>query len=204
MTAESIARLLSGRRVGSAWMAKCPAHDDREPSLSIREADNGKVLVRCHAGCEQVQLIAVLKARGIWSETARRHYSTIDSNSVVTNRPNRGDAKRTQAALHMWEATLPANGTLVETYLSSRNIIIPAPPALRFHAGLKHPSGGIWPAMVALVTNGADATPIAVHRTFLARDGRRKAPVEPTKMMLGPCRGGAVRLGAIGDQLMIL
>src|SRR5438094_550718 len=35
-------------------MARCPAHDDREPSLSIREGDHGKVLVCCHAGCEQV------------------------------------------------------------------------------------------------------------------------------------------------------
>jgi putative DNA primase/helicase len=42
-----------------------------------------------------------------------------------------------------------------------------------------------------------------VHRTFLARNGRGKAPVEPTKMMLGPCRGGAVRLVPISDRLMI-
>jgi hypothetical protein len=27
-------------------------HDDRTPSLSIRDADDGKVLVRCHAGCD--------------------------------------------------------------------------------------------------------------------------------------------------------
>jgi hypothetical protein len=74
---------------------------------------------------------------------------------------------------------------------------------LRFHAGLKHPAGGFWPAMVALVTNGADATPMAVHRTFLARDGEGKAPVDPQKMMFGPCRGGAVRLADPGDLLMV-
>ena len=43
--------------------------------------------------------------------------------------------------------------------------------------------------MVALVTHGATGTPIAIHRTFLARDGGGKAPVDPQKMMLGPCRG---------------
>jgi hypothetical protein len=64
-------------------------------------------------------------------------------------------------------------------------------------------SGGIWPAMVALVTRGSDDTPIAIHRTFLARDGNGKAPVDPQKMMLGPCRGGAIRLGPISDRLMI-
>jgi hypothetical protein len=57
--------------------------------------------------------------------------------------------------------------------------------------------------MVALVTRGADDTPIGIHRTFLARDGSGKAPVEPQKMMLGPCRGGAVRLAAPADVLMI-
>jgi hypothetical protein len=37
LTAESIARALGGRRSGSAWMARCPGHDDREPSPSNGE-----------------------------------------------------------------------------------------------------------------------------------------------------------------------
>jgi putative DNA primase/helicase len=57
--------------------------------------------------------------------------------------------------------------------------------------------------MVALVTNGIDGAPIGVHRTFLARDGGGKAPIDPQKMMLGPCRGGAVRLADPGDVLMV-
>jgi hypothetical protein len=57
--------------------------------------------------------------------------------------------------------------------------------------------------MVALVSRGSDDTPLAIHRTFLARDGSGKAPVDPQKMMLGPCSGGAVRLGPINDRLMI-
>ena len=50
MTAETIAKALGGRKAGGGWMARCPAHDDRAPSLSIRDADDGKVLVHCHAG----------------------------------------------------------------------------------------------------------------------------------------------------------
>jgi 5S rRNA maturation endonuclease (ribonuclease M5) len=46
-------------------MAKCPAHDDHNPSLSIREKD-GKVLVHCHAGCSQDAVLATLNARGLW------------------------------------------------------------------------------------------------------------------------------------------
>ena len=61
---------LNARRVGSRWMAKCPAHEDRRPSLSIG-ARSGKVLVHCHAGCSQSELIGALKARGLWSPDAQ-------------------------------------------------------------------------------------------------------------------------------------
>ena len=71
-----------------------------------------------------------------------------------------------------------------------RGLICHRRSQLRFHRGLKHPSGGFWPCMVALVTRGADNAPLAIHRTFLARDGGGKAPIDPAKMMLGPCRGG--------------
>ena len=39
MTAEAIAKALGGSRTGGTWMASWPAHDDREPSLSIRGAN---------------------------------------------------------------------------------------------------------------------------------------------------------------------
>ncbi len=57
--------------------------------------------------------------------------------------------------------------------------------------------------MVSLVTGALDNKPIAVHRTFVSRDGTSKAPVEPTKMMLGPCSGGIVRLGGQGGVLLV-
>lgn len=41
MTAESIAKALGGRKAGAAWMARCPAHEDREPSLSIKDRAKG-------------------------------------------------------------------------------------------------------------------------------------------------------------------
>ena len=57
--------------------------------------------------------------------------------------------------------------------------------------------------MIAMVTRGSDDAPLAIHRTFLACNGTGKAPVNPQKMMLGPCRGGAVRLAEPSDVLMI-
>lgn len=35
-----------------SWMARCPAHEDRTASLSVREADDGRILLHCFAGCE--------------------------------------------------------------------------------------------------------------------------------------------------------
>jgi putative DNA primase/helicase len=199
------AKALGGRKVGGGWTVRCPAHHDREPSLSIREADDSKVLVHCHGGCEQERVIAALRSRGLWEQNAQRRLTHPVLHVAANDRPDRDDAKRTEIALAVWQSATPADGTLVETYLLSRGLHIPPPPRLRFHAGLKHPSGGIWPAMVALVTRGTDDTPLAIHRTFLARDGGRKAPVVPVKMMLGPCRGGAVRLGTTQpDQWLVI
>lgn len=204
MTAEAIAKALGGRKAGAAWMARCPVHDDRAPSLAIADARDGKVLVRCHAGCDQRDVIAALRARGVWDVADGRSIRFSRKADRVPPPEMDGDAiKRAEAALAIWRGALPAEGTPVETYFRSRGVAIPVPSSIRFHAGLRHPSGGVWPAMVALVTRGCDDKPIGIHRTFLTRDGNGKAPVDPVKMMLGPCRGGAVRLGPTGDLLMV-
>ena len=202
MNAEFIAKALGGFRAGTGWMAHCLAHDDRKPSLSLRDSDTGMVLVRCHAGCEQDQVIAALRSRGLWTDRRPPLFARRVAPPSVERPPDLDEAKRIEAALAIWRSTTPARGTLVETYLRSRGLHLSS-PMLRFHAGLKHPSGDRWPAMVALVTRGTDDAPLAIHRTFLARDGGRKAAVDPQKMMLGPCRGGAVRLGDPTDLLMV-
>lgn len=52
-------RLDKLRKTGqSTWLACCPAHDDRTASLSIREADDGRVLVHCFAGCSVHEVVA--------------------------------------------------------------------------------------------------------------------------------------------------
>ena len=201
--AESIAKALGGRKAGGSWMVRCPAHDDRTPSLSICDASNGKVLVRCHAGCGQEQVITALRSHGLWAQDGDRPLKRRAARTVAVDRSDHGDTERIKAALAIWQAATPAAGNLAEAYLTSRGLRLSPPPTLRFHVGLKHPSGGTWPAMVGLVTRGTDDRPMAVHRTFLAPDGIGKAPVDKPKMMLGPCRGGAVKLGAPCDLVMV-
>jgi DNA polymerase I-like protein with 3'-5' exonuclease and polymerase domains len=195
--AETLAKALGGHKTGNGWIAPCPLHDDRKPSLSIGVGKNGKVLVHCHAGCNQRDVyIAVLRKRGLLGRHKRK--------DRVADEGDADARKRGEMALAIWRASQPAAATLVETYLAARGIKLPLPDALRFHGDLRHPTGDGWPAMVALVTNGVDATPLAILRTFLARDGGGKAPIDPQKMMLGPCRGGVVRLASSsGGALMI-
>jgi hypothetical protein len=78
VTADSVAHALEARRSGSGWMAKCPAHDDHNPSLSIRDSD-GKVLVHCHAGCAQSDVIGALKARGVWQSEYHENPRIVDT-----------------------------------------------------------------------------------------------------------------------------
>jgi putative DNA primase/helicase len=68
MNAAEIARNLRGRKMPSGWMAHCPAHDDRNPSLSLKDSDDGRLLVKCHAGCPQDAVVGALKAKGLWPE----------------------------------------------------------------------------------------------------------------------------------------
>lgn len=204
MTAETIAKALGGHRAGATWMARCPAHDDSRPSLAISAGSNGKVLVRCHAGCDQRDVIAALIGRGLWDATGKRPGRIAHNRRKNLEREPDPDAKaRTEAALAIWRASQDIAGSLAETYLRSRGLTPSPLPGLRFHSGLKHASGGVWPAMVALVVHGETGEALAVHRTFLARNGHGKAPVDSPKMMLGPCRGGVVCLGETGDVLMV-
>ncbi len=51
-------RLEGVKRKGDNWVARCPAHEDREASLSISEGDDGRALVYCHAGCKTQDIVA--------------------------------------------------------------------------------------------------------------------------------------------------
>jgi hypothetical protein len=57
-----LAKLPGAKRSGRGWAAPCPAHDDTHPSLAIDIGRDGRVLLRCHAGCS---LEAILDALGL-------------------------------------------------------------------------------------------------------------------------------------------
>lgn len=107
----------------------------------------------------------------------------------------RQDQKNREYALKLWNASFPAEKTVIEAYLHSRGITMPIPSDIRLLPGHRHkPSGRIYPVMLAAIRRWPSRDLMAVHRTWLLPDGSGKAPLEPEKMMLGPASGGAVQL----------
>jgi hypothetical protein len=47
-------------QAGGGWIARCPAHEDRSPSLKIDEGDDGRVLLKCFAGCSYESILAAI------------------------------------------------------------------------------------------------------------------------------------------------
>jgi hypothetical protein len=65
MDAENlIARLDAVRITGlGRWLARCPAHEDRHPSLAIRALEDGRTLLHCFAGCQIDSVVSALGLR---------------------------------------------------------------------------------------------------------------------------------------------
>ncbi len=198
MTAQEIIKTLGGRWHGSHGMACCPAHEDRSPSLSIRDGD-GKLLTHCHAGCPPEAVWAALQDRSLVKQADDRPRERRQRHGKPISEPSPNQ----DHALEIWRASQPATGTPVESYLRHRGITIPVPPSLRYNPATKYtPSGLSLPAMIAGIQSPARRI-VAVHRTYLRLDGRGKAGVSTPKMALGPLSSGAVRLGPAGAVLSL-
>jgi hypothetical protein len=55
-----LSKFASVKKTKSGWSARCPAHEDRQASLSIAEGNDGRVLLKCHAGCDHKKIVAAL------------------------------------------------------------------------------------------------------------------------------------------------
>jgi len=62
---DRFVQTLGGRPTPSGAIVRCPAHDDRRPSLSVAVRED-RVLVHCHAGCTQRAVLHALTELGLW------------------------------------------------------------------------------------------------------------------------------------------
>jgi hypothetical protein len=116
MSAESIARALGGHKIGACWMARCPAHDDYDPSLSLADTADGKVLLHCHAGCDQHRVGLAIKSGGIWDEPRQARIRWVRSERALGS----ADVECAEKALRIWGATAPSEGKLPWTRFKLR------------------------------------------------------------------------------------
>jgi len=189
-----LVRLEGVRRAGpSSWMARCPAHPDRNPSFSIALRD-GRVLLHCFAGCPPE---AVLGAVGLtWKDLrepdpwAWRPPFPSRPRPPEPEAPSPEDRARWES---LWERARPGH-PLLRRYLKARGLSLEPPPTLRV-AFLKGE-----PVMVARVEGpggrfGAPAPQmnlLGLHLTTLEPDGRGRREKRLAKGSRP--KGGAIRI----------
>lgn len=198
MNASDIAHGLMARPIKnrSGWLVLCPLHGDKKPSLSVKDGDDGRILLKCFAGCEFLGLRAELELRGLW-----------DGEPVARPVPPASKPKdRSDILDRLWNESLPIEqGKVVSRYLTSRGIVLQK----GFSDIREHPSmavyedgrrtGQAFPGMLGVIRN-SEGRPSGMHITFIKEDGSGKAPIESPRRIIGlsegSTRGGCVRLMA--------
>ena len=162
---------LRGTWHGAYAMCRCPAHDDRTPSLSIRQGISG-VLVHCFAGCNPRDIMHALR--------------NTDRVQGIEPRPARNLNSRRQAQ-RLWDDAIDVNGTLGERYLVGR-CLPPDLPDIRFHPRCplgRKPNTAFHQALLVAVRD--QGCLVAVQRIMIdPRSGWHRG-----KFLLGRCGQGA-------------
>lgn len=112
-TTDKILSRLSGvRKSGSGWLARCPAHEDRNASLSLKITPEGRLLAHCFAGCtfEEIRL-----ALGLSGE----HFFP-SSRTTETGGPTPEQIEAQKKAARLWQGAKPARED--HPYLSKKQI----------------------------------------------------------------------------------
>ena len=203
MRAREITGVLGGKWHGRYGLCPGPGHSPHDRSLKLSDGPSG-LLVHSFAGERWQDIKDALRSQGLLPgrdqdrDISRQSWA---SPAAVDDGP---DIERKRAfARNIWERAQPAAGTLVEAYLRSRGVTLSMPAALRFAPALTHmPTGMRLPAMVAAVVD-VHGHLVGIHRTYLGADGCSKAAVKFSKMMLGNCGGGAVRLAPVAPEIAI-
>ncbi len=164
----------------------CPVCDrgPRDTALAVTRKADGGVVWFCHR----------CGARGAANDDRCSTAPAV----VRRTAPPAVDGHAATLRDRFWRASRSIDmGSVAAAYLRHRGCVLPpAGTDLHWLPDLRHPSGWAGPALLALVTDALTGRPLTLHRTWLAPDGRGKAPVEPPRLLLrGLAKaGGVVRL----------
>jgi DNA primase len=144
-TPAEIVRALGGRH----GRCRCPAHDDRTPSLSVSEGPDGRLLTHCFAGCSPERVWRALKDRGLVDrEHARcRPCERAGHRQPTVRRTDRADPgaeavhDRRAEAWEIWQIARPVGYTPAQAYLQARGITREPPGCISIPRGPDRPGG---------------------------------------------------------------
>lgn len=191
------------KELGGLWrngqgLCLCPAHDDHNPSLSIRVGQRA-LLFKCFAGCNSRDVIRAIRYR---------HRDVLQrgllSSAASHERPQCGASSPSYSALvrRLWDRAQPLAGTRGEAYLRRRGLYC-CPGALRFLWATPLGRGRaviFRPAMLAAVHQGREL--VAIQRTYFAPDRPIRArDLGKPRRVLGRPQAGAVQLSPVNEVL---
>lgn len=211
MNARELTEALGGRWHRSYGMARCPAHPDRTPSLSIRDGESAP-LVTCHTGCDQQDVVAALKARGLWPDRCEpdQRARVLKQGTHKPKPPavfwHLDDAPReTQWACGIWREFCGPFGadTPAGRYLIGRGIPPPWPETLAY-GRLDHSETRERDVPALIVARHCPVVHLVrgIQRIFLTEDGA-KYQRGTVKMSLGSIEGGRAELLWPDDRLVL-
>ncbi len=205
-----VERTVRLRPRGREQVGLCPFHHEKTPSFTVVPHKGFFHCFGCGASGDSVMWLMKIAGltfpeaieelainAGMLADRHGRKRPDLAPKIEYTGSDVDEDREAIEDACKIWSKTRPIAGSIAERYLRTRGIFLdPLPPTLRYMPDC--PIDKEWkrrhPAMVAAV-QGPDRRVTAVHRTFLARDGKGKAGFKPNKMGRGKWVGGAIRLG---------
>ena len=161
ITTEEIAKALGGRRHAGYWMAKCPSHDDRVPSLCFAMATMDSRSFTVMPDAASTKFSTHFARRGLWPDRGEKRQWRPPP---IRPKPQRSEPDNSIFAARVWRESVDSKGTWAEDYLASRNLNLPDDPeircrTLRFHPRCLFPDKQIGPALIAAFTTIVPAFP---------------------------------------------
>jgi hypothetical protein len=198
MNARTIVKSMHGMWVGTYGLVRCPCHNDRKPSLKIRDDKTKRdgIDLICFAGCDWKDVKVALQRQGLID--AACHGGPKNATTAVLAKTGQREISpvvvkigqqvddHVDLAIKLWQQSIPLPDTLGWKYFTERRglhigVLGPLDHALRFHPGKR--------AVIGLMTDPITNNPTGVHRTFLNNDATKRE-----RKMLG--HRGVIRLSA--------
>jgi hypothetical protein len=145
-TDEILARFPDAKKYCNGWTAKCPAHDDGTPSLSITTGDDGRTLLHCHAGCKPGAICSALglELSDLFSDNGRAKHN--------------GSPAKSKPAFDWQKCVLDFNEAAVQKLVAWRGLSVEFVRWLHAQGSV-----GIFEGKIAFANHGDGGAVVSAH-----------------------------------------